>query len=51
MLNSSVELGLIMRPLWMLGRFKLDSVRESALKLNHTKQTSRGRSHVNEIYI
>ena len=39
-LNSSVELGWVMRLLRMLGWCKLDSVRESTLKLTHTKQTS-----------
>ena len=42
-LDSSVELGLVTWPLRMLGWCKLDSVRESALNLTHTKQTSRGR--------
>ena len=42
-LNSSVELGWVAWSLRMLGWCKLDSVRDSALKLAHTKQTSQGR--------
>ena len=45
-LNSTVKLGWVTQPLRRLGWCKLDSVRKSALKLTHTKQTLRGRHNL-----